>query len=139
MLETVGMPDELYDLLCSVLGDYYASSPNFDPELENFNHVNGNNLLIPFEINASKFSDQSRKRLYWTNIQVDSHALAVATNSTTLADIMQQHVPEKYFYKQAFEHRTDSRNHAILEINGHDILKRVYYPDQKCTTLTRVS
>ena len=52
---------------------------------------------------------------------------------------MQQAVLEKYFYKQAFEHRTDSRNHVILEINGHDVLKRVYYPDQKCTTLARVS
>ena len=139
MLENVEMPDEWYDLLCSVLGDYYASSPNFDPELENFNHVNGNNLLIPFEINASKFSAQSRKRLYWTNIPVDSHALAIATNSSTLADIMQQPVSEKYFYKQAFEHRTDSRSHAVLEINGHNILKRVYCPDQKYPTLTRVS
>ena len=87
----------------------------------------------------SQINQESVFTGHWTNIPVDSHALAVATNSTTLADIMQQHVPEKYFYKQAFEHRTESRNHAILEINGHDILKRVYYPDQKCPTLTRVS
>ena len=139
MLENVEMPDEWYDLLCKVLGDYYATSPNFDPELPNYSNVNGNNLLIPFEINASKFSAQSRKRLYWTNIPVDSNALAVATCDDTLATIMQPNIPEKYFYKQTFEHRTESRNHAILDINGHDILKRVYYPDQKCPTLTRVS
>ena len=90
----------------------------------------------PVLINSDKFSAQSRARLYWTNIPINE---LPESNSLVLEDIAENNVEEKYFYNQNFEfHGDDKVVCATLEINGHDILKRVNSRTHKCQTLTAV-
>lgn len=88
----------------------------------------------PIFIDSADFSAQKRPRLYWTNIPVDMN---YKKNNSVLVDIMQEFVAEKYYCKQEFEWLgLDKPVCAILNINGHDILKRVNSPFYKCHTLT---
>ena len=58
----------------------------------------------------------------------------------TLGAILEESVPEKYFYDCAFDfHGLDKVVCATLHINGNDILKRVNSPKFKCHTLTTCS
>ena len=88
----------------------------------------------PVEINSNCFTAQDRPRLYWTNIKIPHTGLEEC--SMVLKDIMDDNVAEKYFYKQDFEYLGDKKVSAILDIKGHDILKRVHSPNFKCHTLT---
>jgi site-specific DNA-cytosine methylase len=91
--------------------------------------------IEPIPINSELFSAQSRQRLYWTNIPVGS----LPTNGSVLRDIMEPSVPEKYYYAEDFIfHGNDKVVCATLNINGHDILKRVNSIERKCQTLTAV-
>ena len=73
----------------------------------------------PIFINSSDFSAQSRPRLYWTNIPVDMNYIA---SSDVLEDIMENNVPEKYYYNCDFDfYGLDKTVCANLHINGHDI------------------
>jgi DNA (cytosine-5)-methyltransferase 3A len=91
----------------------------------------------PIFINSSDFSAQSRPRLYWTNIPVN---MIYEISNAVLSDVMESNVPEKYFYNCNFEfYGFDKTVCANLDINGHDILKRVNSPYAKCQTLTCVS
>lgn len=88
----------------------------------------------PMLINSNLFSAQDRSRLYWTNIPVDE---LPKSNSLVLSDIMDKEVDEKYFYDKPFHfHGENKKVCATLEINGHDILKRVNNPKFKAPTLT---
>ena len=88
----------------------------------------------PVEINSSKFSAQERKRLYWTNIPVDE---VTCDSHEVLGDILETGVDEKFFYKECYtETDPDKRVVAILGINGHDCIKRVYNKNMKAPTLT---
>ena len=88
----------------------------------------------PVMINSADFSAQERKRLYWTNIPI---ADLPERNTSVLRDIMVNDVPEKDYYNKPFTyHGNDKRVIATLEVNTHDLLKRVYNPDFKCATLT---
>lgn len=93
----------------------------------------------PVRINSNLVSGQDRDRLYWTNIAVPA---LPADRGIVLADIVldPEQVPAKYWYKVPFEYRgDDAKVQAILDIKGHDILKRVYNLSGKCATLTKVS
>ena len=88
----------------------------------------------PVEINSSKFSAQERKRLYWTNIPVDE---VTCDSHEVLGDILETGVDEKFFYKEDYtETDPNKRVVAILGINGHDCIKRVYNKNMKAPTLT---
>ena len=90
----------------------------------------------PILINSNLVSAQDRERLYWTNIPVLGQP---KDKNIVLKDIMldSNEVEEKYWYKQDFDFKgLDKKVCAILNINGHDILKRVYNPNFKCATLT---
>lgn len=92
----------------------------------------------PIFVDSEDFSAQSRGRYYWTNIPVD--LIHFVKNTQVLADVLQEDVPEKYFYDCGFDFLGyDKTVCAILHINGHDILKRVNSPFAKCQTLTCVS
>lgn len=88
------------------------------------------------KINSNVFTAQDRERYYWTNIP--QNPLPESKN-LVLSDIVLPHeeIPEKYWYKQDFEfHGLDKRPCATLNVNGHDILKRVYAEHHTAPTLT---
>lgn len=89
----------------------------------------------PIHINSSHFSAQSRPRVYWTNIPVDMN---LPTNNLVLADVLESNVADKYFYKESFDYVNQNVVEAILNIKGHDILKRVNSKNAKCQCLTAV-
>jgi site-specific DNA-cytosine methylase len=89
----------------------------------------------PFRVNSEIFGPQSRPRLYWTNIPVD---LFPNSSDLVLSDILEENVPEKYFYTQSYEEVEQGSVCAILDIKGHDILKRVNARDKKLHCLTAV-
>ena len=91
----------------------------------------------PIFIDSGDFSAQSRPRLYWTNIPVN---MQYQKSQLVLNDILEDAVPEKYFYTCGFNfYGEDKVVAANLHINGHDILKRVNSKYFKCQTLTCVS
>lgn len=90
----------------------------------------------PILINSNLVTAQDRERLYWTNIPVKQQP---KDKCIYLKDIMLKpdEIEEKYWYKQSFEFKgLDKKVCAILNLKGHDILKRVYNPNFKCATLT---
>lgn len=90
----------------------------------------------PILINSNLVSAQDRDRLYWTNIPVMGLPL---NKNLYLKDVIMGtvDVDKKYWYTQSFNFKgLDKKVSAILNINGHDILKRVYNPNFKCATLT---
>ena len=91
----------------------------------------------PIMIDSALVSAQDRKRYYWTNIDVKEMP---EDKGVLLKDIMQENVPEKYYKSYSYDfHGWDKKVCATVHINGHDIIKRVYNPNFKCGTLTRVS
>ena len=92
---------------------------------------------IPQLINSNLFSAQDRERLYWTNINIGS---LPKSNITVLKDIMVSDAPEKDYYDKPYIfHGEDKKVIATLQVNTHDMLKRVYNPQFKCATLTCVN
>lgn len=90
--------------------------------------------VSPVAINSRLFSAQDRPRLYWTNIPIQS----LGNNKQVLGDILEANVAEKYFYKESFKIVNKGPVEAIIELNGHDILKRVNSKVHKCQCLTAV-
>lgn len=89
----------------------------------------------PIKLNSNRFSAQSRPRLYWTNIPVDMN---FPTNDLVLENVLESNVDAKYFYNESFTRIESDTLDAILNINGHDILKRVNSRKAKCHCLTAV-
>lgn len=90
-----------------------------------------------YKINSNLFSAQDRERLYWTNIPIVS---LPEKNDLVLQDIMVDSVPEKDYYDKPYIfHGDDKKVIATLQVNTHDLLKRVYNPKFKCATLTCVN
>lgn len=90
----------------------------------------------PIMINSNLVSAADRERYYWTNIPIDG---LPEDKGLVLKDIMEENVDEKYFYKKPFTfHGHDKKIIATLEVKTHDMLKRVYNPNNKCGTLTAV-
>ena len=97
----------------------------------------------PIKINSNLVSAQDRKRYYWTNIKVENKP---NNKNILLKDVMlsveevneiEESGRKNYWYDEYFDfHGLDNKVAATLDINGHDILKRVYSPNFKCGTLT---
>lgn len=107
----------------------------------------------PIEINSSLVSAQSRKRLYWTNIPMDGMP---EDKGIKLRDILEDGVVDRdkahcldanYFkggnLKSYFEKNrrqlvfsADGLCHiGDADLNGHDLLKRVYHREGKAPTV----
>ena len=106
-------------------------------------------------INASLFSAQNRQRNYWTNIEADTSQ--IKDKGIVLKDILEidgyvdrdkSHCLDANYFKGGnlksyFEkHRrqlvfsNDGLCHvADADLNGHDLLKRVYHPEGKAPTM----
>ena len=90
----------------------------------------------PVYINSENFSAQNRPRLYWTNIPLNNE---IDICSDVLKDILEDSVDEKYFYNCGYDfHGEDKHVVATLDVNTHEMLKRVYSKNFKCPTLTCV-
>ena len=90
--------------------------------------------IQPIMIDSALVSAQDRKRYYWTNIESIEQP---HEKGYVLKDVMEDNVPEKYFYQKPFDyHGEDKKVIATVHVSGHDILKRVYNPNFKCATLT---
>lgn len=95
----------------------------------------------PIEINSSLFSAQDRKRYYWTNISVpelpEDSPLVMKDIMEPAEDVTEKEGRMKFWYDCNFTRTENSgRLVATLDINGHDILKRVYSKEHKSPTLT---
>lgn len=89
----------------------------------------------PVFIDSGTFSAQQRPRLYWTNIPVKLEG--VTESPVVLKDIMQENVPEKYFYNHPLLDVDMAKQVcATMDYKNHDIHKRVFNPSFKCHTLT---
>jgi DNA (cytosine-5)-methyltransferase 3A len=90
----------------------------------------------PVLINSSVFSAQDRARLYWTNIPIPT---LPQPSQSVLNDILESEVDERYFYEDTWTYKAGNGPvYATLNINGHDIIKRVNSRTHKCQTLTAV-
>ncbi len=90
----------------------------------------------PRAINSSAFSAQDRARLYWTNIPI---GIIHVYSPLVLGDILESDVAEKYFYDEPFRRvKRGGAVEALLDIKGHDILRRVNTKKGKCQCLTAV-
>ena len=88
------------------------------------------------KINSKIFSAQSRPRLYWTNIPQET--MPKFDHPSVIDDILEDNVPEKLFYKKELTLHDKGTVAATLEVNTHDMLRRVYRTTSKCPTLTVV-
>ena len=94
------------------------------------------------EINSRVFSAQDRSRYYWTNLEpiplpVESdEVLGDIMMSKEEVDVLEENSRMNFWYDESFTLHKGQRVVAILDINGHDILKRVYDPSYKSPTLT---
>ena len=112
--------------------------------LENVASMTENNVNIitsklgvtPILIDSGLIAAQDRDRLYWTNIP---NIQLPEDKGLVLKDIMETNVDEKYYYNKPFEfYGLDKKVCARLQVNSHDLVKRVYNPNFKCGTLTAV-
>lgn len=119
----------------------------------------------PIKFNSAIVSGQNRKRLYWTNIQgietpsdrniflkdvLETPGVGVIKNRNKLYVRNEKAMClDASYYKGVDNHgqRTqilENKNHSCIlagiasDINGHDIIKRVYSPEGKSPTLTAV-
>lgn len=92
----------------------------------------------PIMIDAKHYSCQSRKRLYWTNIDVN---LSPQPTQKTLTDIIlpPKEIQDKYWYNYDFVINESDTVIASLVVNCHDMGKRVYSETAVCPTLTCVN
>jgi len=110
----------------------------------------------PIEINSALVSAQNRKRLYWTNINFDWN---IEDQGILLRDILDEdgwvdrdksYCLDASYYKggNLKQYFVKSRRQLVFtscvqageaDLNGHDILKRVYDIDGKAPTLNTCS
>ena len=106
----------------------------------------------PIRINSALVSAQNRERLYWTNIPINSLPEdkriilkdilenGIATDEMTTSDKKSFCLTARYQGAVAWNsiekrQRTMVQVGMATDINGHDILKRVYSPEGKSPTL----
>jgi len=92
--------------------------------------------IEPWVFDSNTVTAQDRKRYYWTNIKGVERP---KYDNIVLKDIIElaENVPLKYWYDKPFIFNgEDKKIIATLELNGHDIMKRVYNINGKCGTLT---
>lgn len=124
-----------YIRLLKLLKPTYFLLENVDMKQEWLDFISNELEVQPFKIDSGDYSAQNRLRWYWTNLDKPKST----SNSLVLNDILEEVVPEKYFYTQTLDfHGLDKRICATVNLQGHDFIKRVQNPSYKCQTLTAV-
>jgi len=151
LLENVRMKKEYLDVITEQVSSCYTS----DEVDDEFKDMFGNVRFEPILINSALVSAQNRVRYYWTNIpnvqQPEDKGIILRDildlQEDDLIDNLEEksHVIKAQYYKNSkanFETNNGFRATGIrqvgtaVDINRHDILKRVYSPDGKSPTLT---
>jgi DNA-methyltransferase (dcm) len=133
LLENVKMKKESEDVITEMLG------------------------VEPIEINSNLVSAQNRRRLYWTNIPQDG---LPEDRGIKLKDILEYGVVDRdkshcldanYFKGGNLKSYFEKHRRQLVfsedglcqvgeaDVNGHDILKRVYHPEGKAPTLNTMN
>ena len=88
----------------------------------------------PTMIDSGLFSAQNRKRNYWTNIDIKWMPKEC---NLVLKDILDSNVDKKYFYDRDFVYLGDDTSVCgMLNVNTHEMLRRISNVKFKCPTLT---
>jgi len=109
--------------------------------------------VTPIMINSSLVSAQNRKRLYWTNIGMESAGLfgypvsiieQPKDKGILLKDILESEVDEKYFLKQNFKNERLKTNlikhkNELKDLCLLDSYNQAIYYDKSITINTRVN
>ena len=89
----------------------------------------------PILINSSLFSAQNRQRYYWTNIPFNKN---IVDKGIILKDILETNLNEVIKMSDDYDGKPKQVGIAV-DINGHDILKRVYSPEGKSPTINSMN
>ena len=111
LLENVRMKKEYLDIITKYLG------------------------VEPVLINSSLFSAQNRQRYYWTNIPFNKN---IVDKGIILKDILETNLNEVIKMSDDYDGKPKQVGIAV-DINGHDILKRVYSPEGKSPTINSMN
>ena len=114
LLENVNMKKEFLDVISEQVSACYPELP-FGIER--------------IKINSALVSAQNRVRWYWTNIPEITQP---EQRGIVLRDILETHS----FENSAETHDTPKQIATAIDVNGHDILKRVYSEDGKSPVVT---
>lgn len=132
-----GIVYELQKALKIIKPKYFLGEnvvPSRDSDLQELNEIMECKGVL---INSNLFSCQDRERYYWTNIPI---APLPEQCDIVFADVMEQGVDEKYFYKKPFQMINPNKKHcANLLVNTMEMNKRIYNPDFKMATLTCIN
>lgn len=113
---------------------YFILENNFSMKDEARDIISEALGVQPIMIDSALVSCQDRKRYYWTNIP---NVTQPKDKGIVLGDILEQSVPEKYWYDKPFTlHGDDKKVCATLEFNNQEMHKRVFNPKFKVGTLT---
>ena len=104
---------------------------------ENVASMNDESKQVISELHSNCFVAQDRPRYYWTNIPLPTEMLSEGT--AKLQDIMEDDVPEKYFYDFPLEGLDMNKKVcAHMVHNNLEMHRRVYNPAAKVGCLTAV-
>ena len=129
LLENVRMKKEHMEVINQQISEVY-------PEVGSGTLFGG---VEPILINSAKLSAQNRQRYYWTNIPniEQPNDLGIV-----LRDILEDHAGKEHYageqlqknYKESYD--SPKQIGKATNINGYDLLKRVYSENGKSPTLT---
>ena len=144
LLENVRMKQQYIDVITQQVSECYPDHEGndlFDSKIE------------PILINSALLSAQSRQRLYWTNIQGITQP---ADRGIVLRDVLEDDFDSErdksycidanyskagikpHHYQDKYRRQLVNKPKQVgvaSDINGHDILKRIYSPEGKSPTL----
>ena len=125
---------EYVRILNEVKPKYFILENNFSMRDEARDIISEALGVQPIMIDSALVSCQDRKRYYWTNIL---NVAQPEDKGIVLGDILENGVPEKYWYAKPFTLNGDDKKVcATLEFNNQDMHKRVFNPKFKVGTLT---
>lgn len=93
----------------------------------------------PLEINSNFFSAQSRRRLYWTNIQIETLPVK---NDTMIKDIVYDNSYKVFSDERIEKTKQRTKNYVKWDISGKGYFSqqdRAYYLDGKMCTIPKAS
>ena len=151
---------QLFYVMAEMFQHYRSKNPNLKFLFENVTKIKKQDLeeinkilgCEPMKFNSAVVSAQNRERLYWSNIPFtvpeDRHIYLkdILEDGEAVVKSYGKYIPhtdkstclDASYYKGEDNHgqRTIVRAGTASDLNGHDILKRIYSPEGKSHALT---